>query len=253
MPSRKKKGWAAKTWDEFGNTGDGGLAVVSEDGVLMHRAPPPVTGAVRYFISRVLLEETTGPPPRLAVTSALRREGVTFVTKSLGAVLAYDHPFQVAVVDLNWWSSRRRKGKDKETDEVEPLAGISDVVDSGAAIDDVVIRTSNPRLSFVPAGEVQVSRRPGLARSDELAETLDELEKRFDILLLDVPAIRATSDSMNLVRLSEDFVLVVRQGVTTENQVKEALNDLGRASPLGVILNKYKTSIPRRLGNLLGV
>lgn len=250
MLRRKKRGRSTKTWDELGNTGDGGLAVLDEGGELLHRAPPPVTGAIRYFISRALLSDSGGPPPRLAITSALRREGVTFITKSLGAVLAYDHPYQVAVVDLNWWSSPRRR---HDGAEEEHPPGLADAVDSGVAIDDILVVTSNPRLTLVPAGEVAVSRRPGLARGEELVETLDELEKRFDIVLFDVPALRATSDAINLIRLADEFVLVVRQGVTSEDQVTGALADLGGAEPLGVILNRFSTSIPRRLGSMLGI
>jgi Mrp family chromosome partitioning ATPase len=249
MLKRKKKGRSVKTWDELGNTGDGGLAILAENGDVLHRAPPPVTAAIRYFVSRALLVDESGLPARLAVTSALRREGVTFISKSLGAVLAYDHPYQVAVVDLNWWSAPRRK--QDAADDAGGL-GIADAIESGVSLDDILVQTSNPRLALVPAGDVAISRRPGLARSAELAEMLGELEKRFDILILDVPAVRATSDAINLIRQSDDFVLVVRQGVTSEDQVTGALADIGGSEPLGVILNRFSTKIPRRLGQLLG-
>ena len=39
---------------------------------------------------------------RLAVTSALHGEGVTFMTRSLASVLAYDTTESVVIVDLNW-------------------------------------------------------------------------------------------------------------------------------------------------------
>ena len=151
-----------------------------------------------------------GLPTRLALTSALVGEGVTYVTRSLAAVIAYDTEPSVVIVDLNWRrptpTSRRRH---------VPL-GLADAVEDGVPLDDIILPTSNPRLSLVPAGAVAVARRPALAGSTALATVLDELEERFDHLLLDLPPVLASSEAMNLSQLADSYVLVVRQGATSE-------------------------------------
>jgi Mrp family chromosome partitioning ATPase len=116
----------------------------------------------------------------------------------------------------------------------------------------VILPTSNPRLSLVPAGVIPVARRPAIAASTALAGVLDELEARFDHLLLDLPPVLASSEAMNLSQFADAYVLVVQQGATAEAQVEAALEEMRGAEALGVILNRYDTHIPRRLRKLVG-
>ena len=116
----------------------------------------------------------------------------------------------------------------------------------------MLVPTSNPRLWLVPAGEAPIARRPALARSEALIEVLDELDAKFDLLLLDLPPVLATSEAMNLSQLADAYVLVVRQGATSESQVEAALEELQGGETLGVILNRFHSDIPRRLRRLVG-
>jgi Mrp family chromosome partitioning ATPase len=237
---------AATPLDELGGSADGGLAILDRDNNLIHMTPSRVASAMRYFHARVQLHGTEGLPARLALTSALAGEGVTYVARSLAAVVAYDTPASVAVVDLNW---RRPPRADVE---VPKLLGLADVIEESAPIESAIVPTSNPRLSLVPAGVIPVARRPAVASSPALATALDELEQRFDHLLLDLPPVLASSEAMNLSRLADAYVLVVQQGATAEAQVEAALEEMRGGESLGVILNRYHTHIPRRLRKLVG-
>src|SRR6185295_7791048 len=97
---RKKR--KAPPLDEFGGTADGGLAIIDENGHLVHMTPPRVAGALRYFLARVQLHDAQGLPERLALTSALVGEGVTYITRSLAAAIAYDTDASVVVVDCTF-------------------------------------------------------------------------------------------------------------------------------------------------------
>ena len=85
-----------------------------------------------------------------------------------------------------------------------------------------------------------------------MATVLDELEQRFDHLLLDLPPVLATSEAMNLSQFADSYVLVVRQGATTEGQVEAALEEMQGGDVLGVILNRFDSNIPRRIRRLVG-
>ena len=244
MAKRKKRSTAPL--DELGGFADGGLAILDENDARIHMTPARVAAALRYFVARVQLHDAQGIPSRLALTAALGGEGVTYVTRSLASVIAYDTEASVVIVDLNW----RRP-----TPEVEgkpKLVGLADAVEHGVPVDDIIHRTSNPRLSFVPAGEAPVARRPALAGSKTLVAVLDELEERFDHLLLDLPPVLASSEAMNLSQLADSYVLVVQQGVTAESQVEAALEELQGGEALGVILNRFDSRIPKRLRRLVG-
>src|SRR3954451_18905693 len=108
---RKKR--KAPPLDEFGGTADGGLAILDETGPLVHMTPPRIAGALRYFLARVQLHDAQGMPERLALTSALIGEGVTYITRSLAAAIAYDTDASVVIVDCTFrrpaGSGRSRK------------------------------------------------------------------------------------------------------------------------------------------------
>jgi Mrp family chromosome partitioning ATPase len=299
---RRKR--TAAPLDEFGGTVDGGLAIIDDVGHLVHMTPPRVAGAMRYFLARVQLHDAQGLPERLALTSALIGEGVTYVTRSLAAAIAYDTDASVVIVDLTFrrpggpnrpakGTSRRRtlkpagepvladaqakEGAEEAPAEEAPAEGapaegapaeeiddgdtkpdapsrptLADAIESDARLDDIIIPTTNPRLSMIQAGGVPVARRPALAQGRPLASLLDQLDERFDHVLLDLPPVLASSDAMNLAQLADAYVLVVRQGSTSEGQVEAAVDELQGGETLGVILNRFDSDIPRRLRRLVG-
>ena len=236
--------------DELGGLADGGLAILDPEGTLIHMTPSRIAASLRYFLARVQLHDSQGIPARLALTSALAGEGVTYVTRSIAAAVAYDTEMSVAVVDFNW--RRPKPAASDGTGDGERQLGLADVIEDGVSIDDVILPTSNPRLALVPPGEAPIARRPALARSERLISVLDEMDSKFDLLLLDLPPVLATSEAMNLSQLADAYVLVVRQGATSESQVEAALEELQGGETLGVILNRFHSDIPRRLRRLVG-
>lgn len=286
--------------DEFGGTSDGGLAVLDGTGHVIHMTPSRVAGALRYFMARVQLHDAQGLPERLALTSALIGEGVTYITRSLAAAIAYDTDASVVVVDLTFrrpvpsggaggerTGNKRRRAKGapppaapatgdvpapeaaaaagappevlprpepeaEQHDQARPRLTLADAIERDASVDDIIVPTANPRLCMIAAGEVPVARRPALAQGRPLAAVLDQLDERFDHVLLDLPPVLLSSDAMNLSQLADAYVLVVRQGATSESQVEAALDELQGGETLGVILNRFDSDIPKRLRRLVG-
>ncbi len=250
QPFKTRRKRVPFTPDEFGGFVDGGLAILDVDGNRIHVTPTRVASALRYFLARVELHSPEGLPYRLALTAALVGEGVSFVTRSLAAVIAYDTEASVVVVDLNW-RQPKPAAADGSAPPDRPLA-MADVVERDVPIADVIVPTANPRLSLISAGELPVARRPSVAAGKALGEALDELQEKFDHLLLDLPPVLATSEAMNLSQLADSYVLVVRQGSTSDGQVEAALEEMQGADVLGVILNRFESHIPRRLRRLVG-
>src|SRR5262245_52982493 len=111
--------------DELGGSADGGLAIIDQEDNLIHMTPARVASSLRYFLARVQLHGTQGLPTRLALTSALAGEGVTYVARSIAAVVAYDTPASVVLVDLNWRRPPRPEG-DQPEQTVERQLGLAD-------------------------------------------------------------------------------------------------------------------------------
>lgn len=250
--SRGRKRTRAVTLDELGGSPDGGLAILNPEGQRIHIAPARVANSLRYFLARVDLPAPDGGlPDRLAITSALRGEGVTYIARSLAAVLAYDNDVSVAIVDLNWQLPKSAEHHRVEDDEM-PRWNLVDAVEGGVPIDKIIEPTANRRLSMINAGDLSLAKRPAIAGSKSLETVIDAIAERFDHVILDLPPVLASSDAIKLAQLADEFILVVRQGATATKQVESALEELRTSEPLGVILNRYDSKIPRALRRMVG-
>lgn len=222
--------------------GDGSI-LVRYDEDPPHYAAPAITTELRHMVALLESQEKGGFPQRLALTSALPGEGVTFVARSLAGVLANDLDRHVCLLELNWW------GSDASTAGSRP--GMADVVAGDLDVGDVLAQTTKPRLWYAPAGRAAIPQRPVLAKSERLGAVLDELAARFDHIVLDLPAVHRNGDAITLARHSEMCAIVVLHGVTADTYVRGAMSDLSGQTILGVILNKVSSSIPERITRLV--
>lgn len=197
---------------------------------------PAVDEALRQMIGRWTLRSKEAVPARLGFTSALRGEGVSFLSRSLARVVAHDLDASVCLVDCNWWGADSGDGA--------PPAGLADVLRASISLDEAVLATEHPKLWLLPAGPATEGERPALAHSARLSELLDELNAQVDHVLLDLPALAATGDALALAASSHGCVFVVRQGVTTAGQVATSMQELRNVPVMGVVLNRTRSRTP---------
>lgn len=208
----------------------------SPAGEVMHVSLPPVTASLRATLARLRLADEL--PPRVGVISAIRGEGVTFISRSLALVLANDSGESVCVVDLNWGAPARWGA------EVGERGGLADVLRGTVSLDDAIVATGEPALAVLPAGAASTEETPVFAASAALGTVLEELDRRFDYIVLDLPALHTASEALTLASHADAVAVVVRQGVTPEGHVRGALDQMDGMPVLGVILNAYATEIP---------
>jgi Mrp family chromosome partitioning ATPase len=212
------------------------LVLPAVNGAPICAFPGPLVENLRRLITR--FARNGEMPARLALVSALRNEGVTTLAQALAAVMAHDLGVRVCVVELNWW-----------TPTLSALAapdneGLAAVINGNATLDDVLTPTGWSNLALLPAGEVAQRSRPVVAHSQALRETIYELSTRFDHLILDVPAILATNDAAPLAGLGTACCLVIRQGVTSVESVRQALDEISHLNVLGVVMNQVRMATP---------
>lgn len=235
--------------DDFGGTADGGVAIVDRDDQIIHYTSARVAASLRYFLARVDPDNPGDLPNRIALTAALVGEGVTTMTRSLASVLAHDTDSTVAIVDLNW---RPPAKADDHVFSEDDTIELIDVIEGGVPVTKAIASTLNPRLSLLACGELAVARRPVMAGSRALETVVEDIAKRFDHVLFDLPPVLKSSDTIRLTQLADAFVLVVRQGATAASQVDAALEQLKGHNSLGVILNRYNSRVPKTLRRLVG-
>jgi Mrp family chromosome partitioning ATPase len=249
---------------DYGNV----LSVRTPTSTLQRTFDADVIQSIRYMSTELTLNSDL--PPRVALIAALRGEGVTHTAVALGLTLANDTGASVCVIELNWWSpgmitlldpklsalNAGKKGRKKN----EPLTsstsladypGLSKALSGEISLDEAIIHTDLPNFDLIPAGELPITKRPSTARGASLRQTLDELSARYDHLLLDIPAVRATSDSIALASLANACIVVAHQGATSTASVQKALDDVKSLTMLGVVLNKVSISMPNWLLSLV--
>ena len=249
------------------------LTLRTANGAALYTFPAEVVDSMRHMATSLMYKGAL--PARISMVAALREEGVTYTTLALATTLAYDLAVRVCVVELNWWSpgiktqalqgmdqapatprrSRRAKPKQSEVQPAEAMeadslaavgtAGLAAVLTGSAPLDEALVQTALPNLALLPAGDLTLAQRPAMARSDALKACIDRLGRRFDHIMLDIPAILATSDAIALASLGSACCIVVRQGVTPASNVRRALDDVKHLPMLGVILNQADTKLPR--------
>lgn len=228
------------------------LAIKSAAGEELHVFTPEIVANVRHMVTSLAVDG--GVPSRLAVVSALREEGVTHTSLALAAVLANDTAARVCAVELNWWApgmlSLLGRGDTRKAGLGE-RPRLADLLAGKASLDEALIPTALSNLSLLPAGELPLEQRPTAARGAALREIVDQLAVRFDHLILDVPAVLATSDAIALASLGDACALVVRHGLTPTQSVQLALDDIRHLNILGVILTKAEFYTPRFILNLV--
>jgi Mrp family chromosome partitioning ATPase len=216
------------------------LELFATDSDALYRFPPELVQALRHMVTK--LNRAQKLPPKIAVVSALRQEGVSFVTQALAAVMAHDLSRRVCLVDLNWWWP---------STAMHELAnhrhGLLPLLHGEVSLENAVVQTNHPHLSILPAGALPAGQRPVIARGDALQTVIATLSRQVDHIILDVPAILTTSDAIPLASLGDACCVVVQQGISSRATVKRALAEIDHLPMLGVIMNRVQVATPASL------
>jgi Mrp family chromosome partitioning ATPase len=174
----------------------------------VYHLPHELIDSLRHLVTK--MSRAQKMPQRLAVVSALRQEGVSYVTQALATIMAHDLNRRICLVDLNWWwpSIQMRE------------------------------------LARYYPGMLPTMQRPVIARGVALQNAIIELSKHFDHLILDVPAILSSSDAIPLASLGDACCLVVQQGISSRSTVKRATTEIDHLPMLGVVMNRVQVSTP---------
>ncbi|GAB6190264.1 polysaccharide biosynthesis tyrosine autokinase [Desulfocastanea catecholica] len=201
----------------------------------------------RVLRSKILLPQDGTPPPRtIMVTSALPREGKTFVSANLGIALAQGLDQYALVVDC-----------DLRAPSLAPLFGISSerglagYLQDGTDLAALLQKTSMEKLSILPSGTPPVNPAE-LLGSSRMQNLVEELATRYPdrYVIFDTPPLEVASESQVLSQAVDGVVIVVRQGESDKSLIEKFISDIGKDKIIGVIFNGHKSNfISTRLVN----
>ncbi|MEM7127643.1 MAG: CpsD/CapB family tyrosine-protein kinase [Chloroflexota bacterium] len=222
----------------------GALTLQHKRGPIIELFPTAIIEPIRHMITQCIYRGKL--PHRLSIISAMQEEGVTFISRAMAASLAHDTGRSVCIVDLNWWSPN-----EKSTKLLNDHPGITDILYNKVSLNDALVKTTNPYLDMLLPGGVDPRQRPILSRDTKLADLLTQLSEQFDHLLLDIPAIKSTSDSIALASLGDSCCMVVRHGATSSNVVGQVLSEVEHIPIMGVLMNRVDNKTPKWIQNVI--
>jgi len=171
------------------------------------------------------------------VTSAVPREGKTLTVVNLALTLSESYRRRVLLVDADL-----RRPSIHDVIGIDNDSGLADVLRSNR-LDTALVETSS-HLTVLPAGRTDQNPLAGLS-SERMRALLDDVQSRYDWILLDTPPVGLLPDAQVVSRLAQAVVFVIRAGSTPFPAVERAVVELGRESIIGMVLNDVdQRSIP---------
>jgi len=185
----------------------------------------------RTLRSRLYQIREKMPLKRLLVTSALPKEGKSFVAANLGQVMVRQHGRRALVIDADL----RNPGMHRHLGAA-PSPGLSEYLlgecDEFAALQ----RGPMENLFFMPAGRI-VPSAPELLSNGRLKLFLQRVEPLFDWIIIDTSPVIPVSDATLVAGFCDGILMVVRSNATPADLARRAREEFPDKLLLGVVLN----------------
>ncbi len=213
-----------------------GESAVSRAVVAAYEPWSPQVEALRAARDQLVLRwlDREAESRTLAILSAARREGRSFIAANLAVVFAQlGHSTLLVDGDLRQPSQHRYFGLDNRIGLSAVLSGRAD---AQHAVQHVA---SLPGLSVLPAGAIPPNPQDLLLRP-AFAELLRELGRRASLVLIDCPP-AGFSDAQTIGVRAGAALIVVRRHASQLWQVQSISGSVGeaRARVIGAVLNDF--------------
>jgi len=171
------------------------------------------------------------PAHTLAVTSALPGDGKTLAAIGIAVVNSMQPGRRVVLVDCDL-----RKPTVAASLGLRVDAGLAEVLEGSAALEDAVLRVDGSQLDVLPVRSIPQNPSELLA-SENMRKLLEALVNRYDRVILDLPPTLGLPDAKTVSELSDGVIFVVRANVTPEPEIASALDVIDRRRILGLVMN----------------
>lgn len=172
----------------------------------------------------------------LLITSSGPEEGKTLVAANLAIALAKLPDEKVLLLEGDL-----RKPALAQMLGIFPAAGLVHHLEQNEDLHNCLYKFSDRQLWVLPAGTRSDRALDGL-QSSALDEAFATLSRCFDWILIDSPPLLPTADTNVLARRADGILLVVREGRTSKQDLKQGLAGLDNSNVVATVLNDCSSS-----------
>jgi protein-tyrosine kinase len=185
----------------------------------------------RTLRSRLYQIREKMPLKRLMVTSALPKEGKSFVAANLGQVMVRQQGRRALLIDADL----RNPGMHRHLGAA-PAPGLSEYLLGECDEFTALQRGPMENLFFMPAGRI-VPSAAELLSNGRLKLLLQRVEPLFDWIIVDTSPVIPVSDATLVATACDGVVMVVRSNATPSDLARRAREEFPDKLLLGVVLN----------------
>lgn len=220
-------------FDDLNEFQDSEKARLVDNQLVTHNySPTPIGEAYRSLRTSIMFSKVTGRVQTLVITSFAPGDGKSFTAANLAITMA-QHKSNTLLVDTDL-----RRGVLHNTFGLTKEPGFSTYLTNNLPIPEIIQETHIPNLSIVSCGAL-IPNPSELLGSHQMKRFLDEVRRRFDLIIFDTPPLNAATDAVVIGTQVDANVLVVRAGRTHRDVAKQKM-ELYQHVPakiIGVILN----------------
>lgn len=195
----------------------------------------PISEAFRALRTNLQFSSVDHPIGRLLVTSSVPENGKSFIAANLAIVFAQAGQ-SVVLVDCDL----RRPIQHKLFD-LQNNTGLTNslISEANANPEEWLQRTGVENLRLLSPGPLPPNPAE-MVGSLRMAKLIEQLAKKFDVVIFDSPPVLSVTDAAILSRQADGVLLVIEAGGTHEKEARRAVEELAQvgAPVLGVALNK---------------
>jgi capsular exopolysaccharide synthesis family protein len=204
----------------------------------------PIVSEIRKLEARIWRRAQKEGMRTLMFTSALQGEGKSTTASLFAAAAAFQRSRSVLLVDLDFrWPNLHTYFS------VEPSLNFADYLLGSGGLDRVAVPTEIPNLWIVPGADMSRDDPDRLLNSPLLPEAIGTFRGRFDLVVLDVPALLPVADAAGLIPYADGILLVVMAGQTSRHHLARA-REICRGMDgnlLGLVVGNIQEAAPEYL------
>ena len=194
-------------------------------------ADPVIVEHYRRLRTKILQQQQNKPFRTLVVTSPGPQEGKTVTVLNLGLSFAMLPDCKVLVVDGDL-----RRGSLGKWAGTGDRAGLSNLMDGSAALQDVVLKCDELPVYFMTRGTSRVSPAE-LLQSPQSKSQFRRMGEQFHLVLVDSPPVNLITDTQLLAANCDAVLLIARAFSTNRKSLEKAVQDLQAYRVIGTVLN----------------
>ena len=213
-----------------GTKGTRPLAVVEPDDIAVE--------SLRALRSSLEFSMDEGCRPIIGVSGLIPGVGKSFISVNLAALFA-GLGKKVLLIDADL-----RKGRLHKEFGIKRGDGLSQLLMRNAELADVIHSTKVENLFVMPCGNVP-SNPSELLGSKHYAELINNLEKDYDLIIIDTPPIMLVTDATLACRFASQLVMVIEYNKHSIDAIKDGMAQLLKGNSdahASFVINKYEHS-----------